>query len=135
MPRLGQGWQEIFEPIEAREIMVDRQIPPVTLREMTAGVLALQHQQGNMITWDEAGQIALDTITRQQRWAIFSKWLAKKQVTYDESKHEWIVNNGGPTILNFPCETPPIDGPNGRAMPNVVSEQLIAQIALVLHDA
>lgn len=126
------GWKSIVEGPQMVDI--DRSIPPHTLREMTAGVLALAHQRGDMITWDEAGRIALDTITRSDRWRIFSKWIAAKKVRYDDTNHEWIVDNGGPTKLNFPCEVPPIDGPHGRAMPQSVSEQLIAQIALVLHE-
>lgn len=107
------------------------EIPPHTLNEMTAGVLALANARGEIMTWEQARQRAITTVTQAERWKIMSKWMDEGKVKYDATEHAWIVNNGGPTTITLPVEGPrPQDE---AAIPQMASETLITQIMLLVR--
>lgn len=110
---------------------VDTPIAARTLDEMAAGVRALAAQKGENLSFADARERAKETITQQQRWSVMQAWIDERKVSYDNETHEWVVCNGGPTVLRFAVEGQRVNG--GTFPSRAVSEQMIAQISLVLQ--
>lgn len=128
--RGGIGWRDTVEPDEIGEYQPP---PQFILDEMAAGVLATARRVEPNLSWDEARERAKSIHRSQYTGKVLDKLVREKKLNFDPATNEWIVNNGGPTEMRFPCEVEVVGPGGGRMMPRTLSDTLLAQMILVLR--